>query len=371
MKKVISWAVVFIPLVLAGACYFLLPKFPYFTEYVISRGIFKIITVPVGAVTSLIPISLTELLVVAAVPLAVFLVVRFILAMKKSKARKKTALKAVKGVCLTVSCAALMYMLCHGANFYRLPLETLMELDTSPKTVDDLYKTCVILANGASDARAELEALDLAKEGEEFAFSENIFVELTRANNGYKIITQQCPYLSAPTFRQKPVLLSEAWSYTGIVGMYFPFFVENNVNIAQPDYSIPFTAAHESAHSRGIAQENECNFLAFWSCIHSEYPEYRYSGYMEALVYCSNELSRADSDKFRELQQYINSGMRADLSANNDYIDAHRSKVMEVSSSVNDTFISVQGVPEGIFSYDRVTELIVAACCSEEDGNYP
>lgn len=346
----------FIPLILAAAMRFLLPLFPGFTEYVCSRGLFKIVTYPVGFITSLIPISLTELAVVLALPILIFLIVLLTVRMKKSKARPKTLLGAGKIFCGTLSIACLMYMICHGANYYRYPLEKIMDLDMSQKNDNDLYNACVILAKGAAQARAELNVSD----DEAFAFSESIYTELTRTSSGYDNITDEYPFLKTVIFRQKPVMLSEAWSYTGIVGMYFPFFAECNINTSQPDYAIPFTASHESAHSRGIAFENECNFLAFLSCINSEYPEFRYSGYMEAFTYCSNELYGADHSLWEQTQQYVTPGMWRDFAAMNEYIDAHKGEVEEVSTTVNDTFISSQGVPDGVKSYNRVTELILA-----------
>lgn len=65
-RRVLKAAWIFIPLILAAAMYFLLPMFPEFTEYAVSRGLFKAFTVPVGFVTSLIPLSLTEICAVLA-----------------------------------------------------------------------------------------------------------------------------------------------------------------------------------------------------------------------------------------------------------------------------------------------------------------
>lgn len=359
MKKVLKATWIFIPLILAAAMYFLLPCFPDFTEYVISRGLFKIVTVPVGFITSLIPISLTELLVVLALPLLIFLIVLLVIKLKKSKDKKKTALKAARGVCTTLSFACLMYMICHGANYYRYPVEQMMSLDTSQKTPEQLLSVCEILAQGAVDAR---EDLGLA-EDESYSFKESDFAELTRGGNGYEKLYDEYPFLWTSIGRQKPVMLSEPWSYTGITGMYFPFFAECNVNVAQADYAIPFTAAHESAHSRGIAFEDECNFLAFLSCINSDYAEYRYSGYMTAFAYCSNALFAYDMDMWQQAHSKLTEGMYKDFNAQNEYIDAHEGEVMEVSETINDSFIKSQGVPEGTLSYDKVTELILAYYC--------
>lgn len=356
MKNFLKAFWVFIPLIVAALMYFLLPLFPDFTEYVCSRGLFKIVTIPVGFISSLIPFSLTELLVVLAVPLFIFVVVLLIIKLKKSKSRKRTLLKAGKIAVGTVSIAALMYMICHGANFYRYPIEQLMELDTSQKTAEDLYSACIRLAQGAAQVREELGISD----EEPFVFSSSDFEELTRTNSGYKVLEKEYSFLWTSVYRQKPVMLSELWAYTGIAGMYFPFFVESNINIAQPDFSIPFTAAHESAHARGIALENECNFLAFLSCINSEYAEFRYSGYMEAFIYCSNDLLSYDEELWLKSREYCTAGMLLDFTELNSYIDDHKGEVREVSSEINNAFISSQGVSEGVLSYNRVTELILA-----------
>lgn len=356
MKKFVKATWIFYPFILAAAMYFILPLFPTVTEYVFSRGLFKVVTVPVGFVTSLLPISLTELLAVLALPLAVFLVVLLVVKIKRSKQRKKTVGKAARGVCAFLSFACLMYMICHGANYYRLSMEQLMELDTSQKTAEHLLAVCITLAKEAREVREELPT----DEDGCVVSGEDIWTELSRAGSGYEALTEEYPFLWTSVWRQKPVQLSYYWSYTGIVGMYFPFFAECNVNIEQPDYSIPFTAAHESAHSRGIAFENECNFLAFLSCINSEYPEYRYSGYMNAFLYCSNALYAYDKDLWALANAECSDGMIRDFTAHNDYINRFKGEVWESSTKVNDTFIKVQGVKDGSLSYDRVTALILA-----------
>ena len=347
---------IFIPLVLAAAMYFLLPMFPEFTEYAVSRGLFKAFTVPVGFITSLIPLSLTEICAVLAVLAVITLIVGFVVRMKKSSSRKRTALRAGRFLAGFLSFAAFIYMTAHGANYYRLSMESLMELDTSPKPAEFLLAVCRDLASHAAQEREFLTE----DENGCVQFSEDIYTELSRTGSGYEKLVGEYPFLWTSIGRQKPVQLSYWWSYTGITGMYFPFLAECNVNIEQPDLSIPFTASHESAHSRGIAFENECNFLAYLSCINSEYPEFRYSGYMNAFKFCSNSLYAYDKDMWREAYECTTDGMRRDFTAENEYIDRFKGKVQTVSSSVNDSFIKAQGVSDGTRSYGRVTDLILA-----------
>lgn len=347
---------IFIPLVLAALMYFLLPMFPDFTEYAVSRGLFRLYTVPVGFLTSLLPFSLTEICAVLAVPAAAALIVIFVIRMKKSRSKGKTALRAGRFLAGFLSFAAFIYMTAHGANFYRLSLEQLMQLDTSQCSNEFLLEVCADLAEHAATER------ELLPEDENgcTALPEDIYTELTRSGSGYDVLCEQYSFLRTDIWRQKPVMLSQYWSYTGIIGMYFPFLAECNINTAQPDFSIPFTASHESAHSRGIAFENECNFLGFLSCINSEYPEYRYSGYMNALKYCSNSLYSADPELWKQAHERMTDGMIRDFDAENAYIRAHKGKVKQAASKANDVFIKAQGVSDGTQSYGRATDLILA-----------
>lgn len=355
-RRVLRAAWIFIPLILAAGMYFLLPMFPEFTEIVVSRGLFKLYTVPVGFVSSLIPISLTELCVILAAPAVITLIVVFIVRMIKSHSRRATAIKAGRFVAGFVSFALFIYMTAHGANYYRQPLEELMELDTSQKSTEFLLAVCQDLASHAAEERQNLTE----DENGCVQFTEDIWTELTRTGSGYAPLVEEYPFLWTSVSRQKPVQLSYYWSYTGIVGMYFPFFAECNVNTEEPDFCQPFTASHESAHSRGIAFENECNFLAYLACINSEYPEFRYSGYMMAFKYCSNSLYSADRELWQQAYACTTEGMRRDFTSENEYIKSFEGEVRESSTAVNDGFIKAQGVSDGQLSYGRVTDLILA-----------
>lgn len=355
-RRVLRAVWIFIPLILAAAMYFLLPMFPEFTEIVVSRGLFKLYTVPVGFISSLIPISLTELCVILAVPAAIALVVLFIVRIIRSSNRRSTALKAGRFAAGFVSFALFIYMVAHGANYYRQPLEELMELDTSQKSTEFLLAVCQDLASHAAEERQNLTE----DENGCVQFTEDIWTEMTRTNSGYEALVEEYPFLWTSVSRQKPVQLSYYWSYTGIVGMYFPFFAECNVNTEEPDFCQPFTASHESAHSRGIAFENECNFLAYLACINSEYAEFRYSGYMMAYKYCANSLYSADRELWQQAYACTTDGMRRDFTSENEYIKSFEGEVRESSTAVNDGFIKAQGVQDGQLSYGRVTDLILA-----------
>ena len=178
--------------------------------------------------------------------------------------------------------------------------------------------------------------------------------------NGYRSLQGTYPFLFGGVFRAKPVQLSHWWSYTGITGMYFPMLAEANVNIDVPDSSIPATAAHELAHTRGFAREDECNFLAYLTCIHSDSADFRYSGYLMAYIYCSNALYAYDIELWRETRAACSEGVLRDLGERNRYWEAFEGRVQEISNSVNNSFLESQGQEKGTLSYDEVVSLIVS-----------
>lgn len=333
-----------------------LPHFPELTETVFAKGVFRILSVPLGGLISLLPFSLTEVLAVLALPAFVFLLVWFIRRLCRTGCRKQLLMRAGKGTAWVLSTVFLLYMLLHGVNFYRLPVGELMGLETAEPSAAQLRDICIDLAEKASKERESLE------EDEDGCtrLSQPISKTLRLADNGYRKLQGRYPFLFGGVFQAKPVQLSHWWSYTGITGMYFPMLVEANVNIDVPDSSIPATAAHELAHTRGFAREDECNFLAYLTCIHSDSADFRYSGYLMAYIYCSNALYAYDTELWRETRAACSEGVLRDLGERNRYWEAFEGKVQEISNSVNNSFLESQGQEKGVLSYDQVVSLIVS-----------
>lgn len=356
LKKlsVIFWLT---PAFIAAAIYFILPRFPTIAEYVFARGIFRVFSFIIGGFSSLIPISIGELLVFLAIPLLVLVIFLFIRRLKKTDSKKATVFGFIKGAVFTLSCIPFIYMLMHGANYYRYSLDKLMGLDTSPKSAQFLYEVTCDLAEKVSAERLNCEV----DENGRMVLSDSYFNTLNKVENGYEKLYDKYPFLRGIVKRAKPVmLLSHAWSYTGFSGVYFVWMGEPNVNIDMSDFTIPSCAAHELAHTRGFAREDECNFLAYLSSISSDYSEYRYAGYMIAFRNCINQLYKADKELFYEAYSHLSQEAYDDLMAHNEYLKQFEGKVNEASSSFNDTFIKAQGVASGAKSYGEMVDLVLA-----------
>jgi hypothetical protein len=166
--------------------------------------------------------------------------------------------------------------------------------------------------------------------------------------------------------RIKPVMLSELMSYTHITGVYSFFTGEANINVAFPDYTIPFTAAHELSHQRGIAREDEANFMAFLVCIESEDAYIRYSGYLNLFEYVSSSLYGASKELYYDAVKTLPIQVRLEMQAFSKFFEKYQnSTASKVTGAVNDTSLKLQGT-EGVKSYGMVVDLAVAYYKSAE-----
>lgn len=351
----LKWIYCITPAVLGLLIYFLLPFFPKFTEYAITRGIFRLIAFPLEWLISLIPFSLTEIVVVLALPVILTLIIIWLIKIIRKPNKKHTFEAGIRFVSWVLSLFLLVFMIMDGANFSRMPLGKLMELPNKTYTANDLYIVTCDLAKKASEAREKLPEDEngcctlTMKKGELLKLADDVYDNLQK----------EYSYLITGTTKVKSVALSHWWSYTGTTGVYCPWTGEANVNTDIPDYKLGHTSAHEIAHTMGFAKENECNFLGWLACATGGIPDYEYSGHFSAYIYCSNALYKADKELWRSASANLSQKVKKDLANNNKYWQGFEGEVMESSQTVNDTFIKVNGVESGVLSYDEMVGLML------------
>ena len=177
----------------------------------------------------------------------------------------------------------------------------------------------------------------------------------------YDAAYEKYPFITRLHSKMKYVALSKPMTYTHISGVYSYYTGEANLNINFPDYTLPYTAAHEFAHQRGIAPEDEANFVAFLVCKDSEDVYIRYSVYQNMLEYLMSALASADGELYYELLYQLDNRVRGEISAFNRFFVPYReSKASEVSSAMNDAYLKAAGDKEGERSYGMVVDLAVA-----------
>jgi hypothetical protein len=162
----------------------------------------------------------------------------------------------------------------------------------------------------------------------------------------------------------KEIFASSLLARIGISGFYFPFTGEANVNRDVPAVMLPQVVAHEKAHQRGIAPEDEANFFGCLVALASPDPVARYAG----LVFAQRQLLRAhfviDAARARELVASRVPGVQRDIDDLIAYWRRYEGPASEVSHKLNDAYLKSNRVEGGIESYGKSVELLLRYAAS-------
>ena len=261
------------------------------------------------------------------------------------------------GILLAVLSMALsMFVFTFATGYHGTSLDKKLELDQREVSAEELYQTALILAEKINEER---QSMSYGKD--DFSVMPYSLSDMNdKLLVAYDGFCSEHDFIDHYNTRLKPVMLSELMNYTHITGVYSYFTGEANIDVAFPDYTIPYTAAHELAHQRGIAKEDEANMVAFLVCIASDDAYIRYSAYMNMYEYVANALYVASPELYKEARSALDPQIRREMVAYNSFFSKYQnSKAGTVSGAVNDTFLKFQGT-EGTASYGMVVDLTVA-----------
>lgn len=331
-------------------------QFPVTVELAFSRTWYQAVGYIYGTLTSLLPFSLLETSILFLTGLGVWLIV---LGVRKHLRRQPTGQywkRVLTWICRGVSLTVGVFMLFCGYNYYRLPLAESCGFSIRDSSPQELYDLCEELALRANELRAALPEDELGV----MRLSKGSLALSRQAGSVFSSLSRQYDVLPAYHIKPKPVLSSWAMSMMQITGVFCPITFEANVNIDAPAYSIPATMCHELAHTRGFMREDEANFLGYLACVESGVPEFEYSGVMLALIHAQNRLYSADRTLYSEQASRLSDGVRRDFAYNNVYWARFEGPVAEVSTAVNNTYLQLNAQSDGVQSYGRMVDLLLA-----------
>ncbi len=305
--------------------------------------------------TSFFTFSLGEAILLCLPCAFVVLVIACISALRSSEPYKSNRM-----ICslLAMLCAMYSLFVVNFASAYRgQSLSDKLGLEEKEVSAQQLYNTAVYFRD---KAEAELDRIEF-----EFGSSSVMPYSLdgmsAHLNESYAVVSEKYDFVQKLSCPVKYITLSSVMSYTHISGVYTYYTGEANINIDFPDYTIPYTAAHEMSHQRGIAAENEANFMAFLVCDASDDAYIRYSGYVSMYEYLMNALYTADPELHSELWQTTDMRLRYEEAEYNRYFSKYSESVAaDISNAVNDTYLKTQGQLAGTKTYGLVVDLAVA-----------
>ncbi len=331
----------------------------FFAEEIYAKHIYKWISQIISLITGLFPFSIGELLLIALPIFILIVLLRFIILMIAVKEDRKERLwKSILNSFCFLSVIFFLFTMLAGINYYRYSFTEYSNLVIQDSTVEELYSLTESLALKANQIREQVSKTD--EEGV-FQLSMSHYELATIANEAFDLLAEEYPILGGSYGKAKPILLSKLMSATETTGIFFPFTLEANVNVDVPDYSIPATMLHELAHLRGFMREDEANYLAYLAGINSKNIELQYSSTMLALVTAGNALYSQNPDLYFEIRDLYSEGVMKDIRANSEYWAQYEDTVVStVSSKINDTYLKANDQEDGVKSYGRMLDLVLA-----------
>lgn len=250
----------------------------------------------VGFITSIIPYSIFEFLIVAAFIYGVLWIVLFVKKTKKN-GFKQSSIKIVD-LFLVVFTVLALYVGTAGMAYHRKPLELKLS-DTSSVEEEKYYA----ISMWATDK--------LNEDADQLEFDENGSVKMPyEVQTLYAKLAKEYEridgdYLTKYSAKPKQLVLF-GWFYTelNITGVSFLPTGEVNYNHTVPTLDIPFVIAHEMAHSKGVMNETDANNLAMYVCINSNDPFIQYSGLIN--IYESLEPMAMTANDDSKMNAFIN-----------------------------------------------------------------
>ena len=259
---------------------------------------------------------------------------------------------------LTAVCAVLTvyagFSLLWGVNYYAESFQQQSGVYARESTPEELAQVTEYFARQLADCAGQVRR---DKNGLFAESRDDIFADSVRVFDG---VYDAFPCLQMEDRVPKGVRFSTALSAMDFTGFYFPFTGEANLNIDSPACYLPSTIAHEMAHQRGIASEQECNFIAIAASTTAASAAYRYSGWLMGFTYLSNALYRADPEAWQAVRVLLPDTVVADLRDNSAYWAAFEGPVNDAAQKVYDSFLKSSGDPRGTQSYGTVVDMLMA-----------
>ncbi len=344
-----------------------IPEFNSDVAKLYMQHIFPLITLPYSWLTDKIPISFGEILIIAAlvlIPLSLMIVIIVSVAKKPSGDTKKKVRHFFAYFWAWVLTFVLFTETFNCYALYNAPsfTEIYTQYPGDTYTAAQLEQLTDFLIYETNTLSGEVKRDDKGK----FVLTADLDETAKAAMKG---LSRQYPQLKGFYTTPKAIKNSFFMSQTNLMGIYFPFTMEANYNNEMVELNLPDTVCHELSHTKGFIREDEANFIGFLACYSSDNNDYRYSGCVRALRYALSKCEEnCSKDTVSRLYGSLSDGVRADISANNEYWESVRKsdegvfnseKVAEVSDKAMEASIKFGGVEDGKKSYGRMVDLLL------------
>ena len=265
--------------------------------------------------------------------------------------------RALGALCLVAGATVFSFYATWGLAYRYAPLAGRMAPLAPAPDADEL--TAIADASARLLARASIADVSFA--GSDSDFLRRINAGLTSGFGRWPESLEAAKVRGIAFGPAKLSRVSLAMSRLQLSGYYFPWTGEAQLNAEMPRTLWARVAAHEKAHQRGFAREDEATAIGVITCLSSSDPTVFYGGALGLFVGLDRELARMNPDARRRIWDGLPRSVVENLQAEVAFWKRYDGVAGAVSERVNDTYLKSQGVRSGIASYGEGTRLILQA----------
>lgn len=326
-------------------------QYPEKTEEIYSRSFFPGIRNLIDKTVSQLPFATVYIFVGTVIVVGIFFIYQFL---QKEGWKQKTGY-TIRSIFNGAGVLVFFFLFLWGYNYQRVPIFQQIGMKPVPLNQEKLLGEIELTRNIVNQLRYNIEEDTFAIE-KIMPYPE--LEKLVRANMRENLYLLGLNFTGEP--RTKQFYPAGFMRRMGILGIYFPFTGESYIDPTLHPLEKPFTIAHEMAHSYGVTDEGEANFIAWVICSNSDDPLLQYSGQLRLLRYQLNDLYRMSKELYGEFYKTIPKGIRNDLISIQKINEQIKPINLEISRKSNDLFLRTQGVKAGINSYQQLPMLAYA-----------
>ncbi len=353
--------VFYLLIIISGILFLLFNLIPSFAD-AYNRTVGQFFRMLLALLTAWIPFSLSEAILIC---IPGFLVWAIIQTMHENLETWKQSLLYTGRIVSFLALILSMLILLFSAGFKGTTLAQKLDYETGDTTEAELESTATFLNNRINEL---VESGQIGFDESNLSYYEGNWHDLNKTLlRAYEKASQKYDFIKTFPSTLKPIASSPLLTYTHIAGAYTFFTGEVNINYNFPDYVRVFSSAHEMAHQRGFAREDEANFIAFLVCLESDDPYVTYCGLLNCYEYVLSALD-SESETASETQWLLlNDYTKREMIAYRDFFSKYSgSPVATVVNSVSQVVQNVSGGKN--HSYGVVVDLLVAYHNNLEKG---
>jgi hypothetical protein len=210
-------------------------------------------------------------------------------------------------------------------------------------------------------------AVEIERDEEGVAYYEGDLIDVARQS--MVKMGEEYDQLSGFYVTPKYLKCSGFFSQQSVMGYYFPFSMEANINSVMYITNVAPTVCHELAHTKGFIYEDDANMISFLACINSDDKFLQYCGYLSVLNYVNNDFYESINKNSNVYKNHVR--ISDQVADDNIFLTRETwqevekkaivktATVKKVSNTLVDTSLKLNGVEEGMLAYDGVVELLL------------